>query len=65
MVLNSLIERVPETVLEYTVYLFEKGKTETEVRVELAQKGWGLEEEQDSVFNALGAIQGYKESYRE
>ncbi|MGH1384736.1 hypothetical protein [Kordia sp.] len=65
MVMNNEIKKVPETVLEYTIYLFETGKTESEVRAELSQKGWKKGTDQDSIFNAFGAIHEFKESYRE
>ncbi|WP_298512645.1 hypothetical protein [uncultured Kordia sp.] len=65
IVMNHDIKKVPEAVIEYTIYLFEMGKTESEVRAELSLKGWGKKTDQQSIFHALVAIQGYKESYRE
>lgn len=65
IVMNNEIKKVPETVLEYTIYLFETGKTESEVRAELSQKGWKKGADQDNIFSAFGAIHEFQESYRE
>lgn len=65
IVMKHEIEKVPEKVLEYTIYLFEIGKQESEVRAELSNKGWKVGAEQDSIFNALGAIHEFRENHRE
>ena len=65
IVMNNEIKKVPETVLEYTIYLFEIGKTESEVRVELSEKGWKKGTDQDNIFSAFDAIHEFRESYRE
>lgn len=53
---KSIIDRVPEEVLEYTIYLFEMDKSESEVRAELALKGWNKRSDQDDVFQAIAEI---------
>jgi len=63
--MNYMIEKIPNTVIEYTIYLFEMDKSESEVRAELAQKGWNKKTDQDDVFEALGAISGFHENNRE
>lgn len=64
-ILTYSIEKIPEKVIEYTIYLFEKDKTESEVRAELALKGWNKKSDQDDVFEAVGAIAGFNQSMRE
>ncbi|WP_130286029.1 hypothetical protein [Aquimarina brevivitae] len=59
------IEKVPKEALEYTVYLFEMNKSESEVRAVLSQKGWNKKVDQDMVFQAIGAILGFQEMNRE
>ena len=63
--MNYMIERIPEKVLEYTIYLFDIGKQESEVRAELSQKGWNKKSDQDEIFEALGAISGFQQNNRE
>ncbi len=63
--MNYMIEKIPEKVLEYTVYLFEMDKSESEVRAELAQKGWNKKSDQDEVLEALGAVSGFHQNIRE
>ncbi|WP_459212127.1 hypothetical protein [Aquimarina rhabdastrellae] len=41
------------------------GKLESEVRAELANKGWNKKTNQDEVFMALGVIAGIHEYNRE
>jgi hypothetical protein len=63
--MNYMIEKIPEKVLEYTIYLFEMDKSESEVRIELAQKGWNKKSDQDEVLEALRAVSGFHQSNRE
>ncbi len=63
--MNYMIEKIPEKVLEYAIYLFEMDKSESEVRAELAQKGWNKKSDQDEVFEAIGAISGFHQNNRE
>ncbi len=63
--MNYMIEKIPEKVLEYTIYLFDIGKQESEVRAELSQKGWNKKSDQDEIFEALGAINGFQQNNRE
>ena len=63
--MNYMIEKIPEKVLEYTIYLFDIGKQESEVRAELSQKGWNKKSDQDEIFQALGAISGFQQNNRE
>ncbi|EDM45094.1 hypothetical protein SCB49_03199 [unidentified eubacterium SCB49] len=63
--MNYMIEKIPEKVLEYTIYLFDIGKQESEVRAELSQKGWNEKSDQDEIFEALGAINGFQQNNRE
>ena len=63
--MNYMIEKIPEKVIEYTIYLFEMDKSESEVRAELAQKGWNKKSDQDEVFDALGAMSGFQQHNRE
>ena len=63
--MNYMIEKIPEKVLEYTIYLFDIGKQESEVRAELSQKGWNKKSDQDDIFEALGSINGFQENNRE
>ncbi|MRX68463.1 hypothetical protein SAMN06265349_101522 [Flavobacterium resistens] len=58
------LEKIPVEVLDFTTYYFVKGKSETEVRNELSQKGWTANENQDEVFEALGAVYGKIELIR-
>jgi hypothetical protein len=62
---NFVIEKIPEQVLEYTIYLFKMEKSESEVRAELSQKGWRKRSDQDSIFEALGTLSGFQEYNRE
>jgi hypothetical protein len=62
---KSIIEKIPDKVLEYTIYLFEMEKSESEVRAELAQKGWNKKSDQDDVFQAIAEISGFNQVRRE
>lgn len=63
--MNYSIEKIPEKVLEYVIYLFDNGKSESEIRVELSSKGWSNKEDQDNVFDAIDAISGFHQNNRE
>ena len=52
-----LLERIPEQVVEFAYYHFVKEKTEDQVRIELAKKGWSERQDQDEVFESIGANQ--------
>lgn len=52
------LERIPVEVVDFTNYYFIKGKSQDEVRNELTKKGWKSIENQDEVFEAIGAIYG-------
>tara|TARA_R110002020_G_scaffold475059_1_gene708460 strand:- start:184 stop:1278 length:1095 start_codon:yes stop_codon:yes gene_type:complete len=58
------IERVPQEVIDFAFYNFIKGKTEAEVRKELALKGWTKMQNQDEVLEAIGALQTNQELMR-
>lgn len=65
ILLDHMVKQVPESVIEYTIYLFEKDKSESEVRAELTKKGWNKKEDQEAVFDAIGIIMGYNQAARE
>lgn len=58
------IEKIPEKVLEYTIYLFEMEKSESEVRAELALRGWSKKADQDDVIQAIIEISEFHEMNR-
>ena len=62
---KRIIEKIPDAVLEYTIYLFEMEKPESEIRAELAQKGWNKKSDQDDVFLAIAEISGFNQVIRE
>jgi hypothetical protein len=51
------IERVPAEVVDFAYYHFLKGKSEEEVRNELAKKGWTDKINQDEAFEAIVGFQ--------
>jgi hypothetical protein len=63
ILMKDVINRVPDVVMEYTIYLFEMQKTESEVRAELAQKGWNRDN-QEYIFHAVSAVIAFKEDRR-
>lgn len=65
ILMKHAIEKIPEKVLEYTIYLFEMDKPESEVRAELAQKGWNKTSDQNAIFEAIGSISGFQQHRRE
>jgi len=50
--------RVPMEVVDFTFYHFVKGKTENQIRSELSRMGWTETQDQDEVFESIGAVQG-------
>lgn len=62
---HYMIEKIPAKVLEYTIYLFDMEKSESEVRAELAQKGWNKKSDQDDVIQAIAEISGFHQMNRE
>lgn len=58
------LERVPMEVVDFAVYHFVKGKDDNEVRRELSKMGWSKEEDQNDVFESIGALQGMQELNR-
>lgn len=58
------IDRVPMEVMDFAYYHFVKEKTEDQVRDELSKKGWSKKQEQDEVFESIGAMQGANEMNR-
>jgi len=59
------IEKIPDEVIEYTLYLFETENSENEVKDKLALKGWNKKKDIENVFNAISAIIGFHEISRE
>lgn len=51
------LERVPMVVVDFALYHFVKKKTENEVRSELSKMGWTEEQDQNEVFESIGAVQ--------
>lgn len=58
------LERVPIEVVDFAFYHFVKKKTEDQVRIELSKMGWTEEQDQDEVFESIGAVQGATELNR-
>lgn len=58
------IDRIPEEVLEFTMYHFVKGKSEQEVRYELSKMGWQHKELQDEVLASLQSMHDLNEYNR-
>lgn len=56
-----VIERVPSEVADFTMYLFVKGKSESEVRHELSKMGWSTAQQQDEAFEAIGGYHSANE----
>jgi hypothetical protein len=51
------LDRVQPEVVDFAFYHFVKDKTEDQIRKELALKGWAETQNQDEVFEAIGALQ--------
>ncbi|TFV95644.1 hypothetical protein E4S40_05330 [Algoriphagus kandeliae] len=58
------LERVPMEVVDFAYYHFVKEKTEDQVREELSKMGWTEKQDQEEVFEAIGAMQGATEMNR-
>jgi len=58
------LERVPMEVVNFAFYHFIKEKTENQVRSELSKMGWTEEQDQNEVFESIGAVQGATELNR-
>lgn len=58
------LNRIPPEVIDFAFYHFIKDKTEDQVRHELASKGWTNKQNQDEVFEAIGALQTSQEFNR-
>ena len=58
------LEKIPVEVVDFCTYHFIKGKSEDEVRNELSKKGWTANENQEEVFEAIGAVYGSMELSR-
>lgn len=58
------IERVPMEVVDFAYYYFVKKKTDNQVRTELSKMGWIEKQDQDEVFESIGAINGATELNR-
>lgn len=63
-IIKHVINRVPEEVTEYIIYLFEQEKSEQEIRIKLAEKGWTKKIDQDYAFETIGEIVGLQELRR-
>lgn len=58
------LERVPMEVVDFAYYHFVKEKTEDQVRDELSKMGWTEKQDQEEVFESIGAMQGATEMNR-
>ena len=58
------LQRVPIEVVDFAYYHFVKEKTEDQVRTELSKMGWVKAQDQDEVFESIGAMQGATELMR-
>jgi len=58
------LERVPMEVVDFAYYHFVKEKTEDQVRDELSKMGWNEKQDQEEVFESIGAMQGATEMNR-
>lgn len=58
---NYVLDRIPMEVVDFAFYHFVKGKSEEEVRSELSKMRWSDRQDQDEVFESIGAIQGSAE----
>ncbi len=62
--ITFLLERVPEEVVEFGLYLTIKGYSEPKMRAKLSAKGWETETQQNMVFEAIQAIINIKEEQK-
>jgi hypothetical protein len=51
------LEKIPMEVVNFAFYHFVKEKDENGVRQELSKMGWSKEEDQNDVFESIGAMQ--------
>ncbi|WP_299315922.1 hypothetical protein [uncultured Aquimarina sp.] len=58
------LERVPMEVVDFAYYHFVKEKTEDQVKDELSKMGWTEKQDQEEVFESIGAMQGATEMNR-
>ncbi|WP_396595971.1 hypothetical protein [Dokdonia sp. R86516] len=58
------LERVPMEVVDFAFYHFVRQKTEDQVRDELSKMGWTEKQDQEEVFESIGAMQGATEMNR-
>jgi len=63
-IISYSIERVPIEVVDFAYYYFVKKKTEDQVRDELSKMGWTKKQDQEEVFQSIGAIQDATEMNR-
>lgn len=63
-IINYVIDRIPSEVIDYTLYLFEKDHSISEVRLHLSEKGWKKLSDQDQVFEAINEIIGLQDLNR-
>lgn len=50
------IEKVSPEVIDFAMFHFVKEKREPEVRIELSKMGWSKTQDQNDVFEAIGAV---------
>ncbi|MEG0984293.1 hypothetical protein, partial [Algoriella sp.] len=62
--ISYVVKRIPTEVIDFAFFHFIKGKTEQQVRAELASLNWSDEQNQNEVFEALDGIQGNNEMNR-
>ncbi|WP_306640167.1 hypothetical protein [Sanyastnella coralliicola] len=58
ILISYQLERVPPEVLDFALFHFTKEKTEDQVRSELSRMGWTEAQDQNEVFEAIGALNG-------
>ncbi|MEP2279522.1 hypothetical protein [Maribacter sp.] len=58
------LKRIPTEVVDFVYYHFVKEKSEQQVRTELSKMGWTATQDQDEVFESIGAIAGATELQR-
>ena len=58
------LEKIPMEVMDFALYHFIKGKNETAVRQELSKMGWSKKEDQNDVFESIGALHAVQEANR-
>ncbi|GEM_PF-6917679 len=58
-IISHTASRVPSEVIVFTMYLLNKGKSEDEIKVELAKYGWTDKYQIEYVFEAVIFVQGF------